>query len=626
MNHLVLARKYRPKLFEEVVGQDVIVATLKAALVKNRMAHALLFTGGRGIGKTTIARIVAKALVCLNRQEAEPCGLCVQCLSIDNFSSLDVIEIDGASHTGVDDVRDLRDSARYQPTSAKYKIFIIDEVHMLSTSAFNALLKIVEEPPPHVIFMFATTEAHKIPKTILSRCQRYDFKRMSIELIYKALKAIMVQEDIKFEDAGLLLIAELADGGMRDALSMSEQILAQKRDYYSALDVANTLGVVGHQAIKEVAEAIIVGQVEPALKVLSQVYEQGLDLCQMMDALTERFRVLSLCAHLDDLSKAKNIIPGLLEQDFLASKTHDQADLKRLFSMALDGMTQVFQARKPLLALELFILRVALRPPISDATTINFCLQKLEAIVHNRPLPKELATAKVVPTPAPLPVLPTKPSVERAEPISRPEHTPKASDRAPSLADPQATLSPSLHPGPAMGPSEPAKSFDSSANPRARHPEPDTGSSEPAKNFDRQANISQQFQIFVEDLAKSSPGLASYLRHARPHYGADHTLSLSFELSLYYEKLLQQKNNPDLKAKLLSAFGPTVKLELVLDKASLAGNRNVKTVAESEEAEKIADELALRNEASEHPLVKKALEIFGGNIAEVKRLDTHDVA
>ena len=565
MNHLVLARKYRPKLFDQVVGQDVIVATLKAALEKNRMAHALLFTGGRGIGKTTIARIVAKALVCLDRKETEPCGACVQCLAVDTFSSLDVIEIDGASHTGVDDVRELRDSARYQPTSAKFKIFIIDEVHMLSTSAFNALLKIVEEPPPHVIFMFATTEVHKIPKTILSRCQRYDLKRMSVDSIFLTLKAIMLQESLNFEESGLLLIAQLADGGMRDALSMAEQVIAQKRENYSALDVSSALGVVGHQAIRELASAVIAAQVEQALKIIHEVYNQGLDLCQMMDALTERFRALSLCAHLDDLAKAQSIVPGLVPEDFQEAKSFDPADLKRLFAMSLDSMTQVFQARKPLLALELFVLRVALRPAISDATTINFCLQKLEAIVHNRPLPKAQPPAPIL-TSAPVPVLASaqaRPAVE------------------------QTKTSPGLPTSP--------------------------------------KDLSTQFAQVVSELAQSTPGIASYLRHARPYLGDEKTLKLNFELSLYYEKLLAQKNNPSLVASIAKIFGPEVKLELILDKAPLAQIKTVKTVAEAHEAEKVAEGAALRAQAEEHPLIKKALEIFGANIADVKRLDTHKV-
>jgi DNA polymerase-3 subunit gamma/tau len=564
MNHLVLARKYRPQLFDQVVGQDVIVATLKAALQKNRMAHALLFTGGRGIGKTTIARIVAKALVCVDRQEAEPCGACVQCLAVDTFSSLDVIEIDGASHTGVDDVRELRDSARYQPTSAKYKIYIIDEVHMLSTSAFNALLKIVEEPPPHVIFMFATTEVHKIPKTILSRCQRYDLKRMSVDSIFMTLKTIMGQEGLSFEENGLLLIAQLADGGMRDALSMAEQVIAQKRENYSALDVSSALGVVGHQAIRDLSSAIITGHVEPALKIIHEVYNQGLDICHMMDSLTERFRALSLCAHLDDVTKAQSIVPGLMLEDFQEAKNFDPADLKRLFAMALDSMTQVFQARKPLLALELFVLRVALRPAMSDAATINFCLQKLEALVHNRPLPK-----------AQPPQAPSLPAVVK-----------------PMVNKPTVNK-------PTVEPAKPA-----SLDPK---------------------NLGAQFERLVEDLAQSAPGIASYLRHARPYVSDDKILKLNFELSLYYEKLLNQKNNPVLVTALAKIFGPDLKFELILDKAPHAEIKTVKTVAEAHEAGKIAQAEALRAQAEEHPIIKKALEIFGANIADVKSLNTHDV-
>jgi len=560
MSHLVLARKYRPRLFADVVGQDVVVATLKAALEKNRMAHALLFTGGRGIGKTTIARIVAKALVCLDRKNTEPCQACAQCLAIDNFSSLDVIEIDGASHTGVDDVRELRDSARYQPSSARYKIFIIDEVHMLSTNAFNALLKIIEEPPPHVIFMFATTEVHKIPKTILSRCQRYDLKRMSVDSIFTTLKNIMARENLSFEEAGLLLIAQLADGGLRDALSMAEQVIAQDREFYTALDISQILGVVSHQAVRDIATAIINNQVEPALALIHQVYEQGLDLCHMMDALTEYLRVLSLCAHLDNMQKAQNIITGLALSDFEESKKHDPADLKRLFAMSLDAMSQVFQARKPLLALELFVLRVALRPAMSEATTINFCLQKLEAIIHQRPVP----------------------------------------------------------PGPALPKEIPAVAKISA--PKAREPEP---KSEPVLEIS--GDLSSRFAKLVALLSEKAPGLASYLRHARPVL-SNNKLELNFELSLYYEKLLEQQNNAYLKALISQFFGLDIKLELILNKAPVAEIKTVKTVAEVQEHEILVQEQNLRTEASEHPIVKKALEIFGGNIAEVKRINTHDVA
>lgn len=531
MSHLVLARKYRPQRFSEVVGQDVVVTTLKAAIEKNRVAHALLFTGSRGVGKTTIARLVAKALVCLNRSGAEPCGVCSQCQSIDNFSSLDVIEIDGASHTGVDDIRDLRDNARYQPSSAPYKIFIIDEVHMLSISAFNALLKILEEPPPHVKFMFATTESHKIPKTILSRCQRYDFKRVSIPVIQSTLNKILSTEGYQFDQDALLLIAEMADGALRDALSLSEQIIANRLDSYSANSIARILGVVSHQAVNNISGAVIDRDLKKALQEIQNIYEQGLDLCQLSDALCERLRVLSLCAHLDDVNSASDIIPGLDSADFIASKKYDKADLKRLFAMALDAMIQIFQARKPLLALELLVLRMTQRPAMSDATTINFCLNKLDALLHNKPVPYNL-------------------------------------------------------PGHAIT-----------------------------------SDILSSFSKMVDELAQSAPAIASHLRHARAEHDSQ-KLSLSFSQSLHYDQVMKHKNHPSLLEAITKFFAPGLSLELILKKTSNEISP-VPTIAEHEQDQHQQNQKKLYQEAEHHPLVKKTLEIFGGDITSVKRLGTH---
>ncbi len=552
MSHLVLARKYRPRFFNQVLGQDVIVATIKAAVEKNRTAHAMLFTGSRGVGKTTIARIVAKALVCTSRLDAEPCGSCAQCLSIDNFSSLDVVEIDGASHTGVDDIRELRDSARYQPASAKFKIFIIDEVHMLSISAFNALLKILEEPPPHVIFIFATTEAHKIPKTILSRCQRYDFKRVSVPVIQGALKEILLKEGLKFADDGLLLIAELADGGMRDALSLTEQVITAERDFYSAEVIAQILGVVSHQAVKDLATNLIEAKVSEALKIVKEVYESGLDLCQLCDALTIRFRILSLCAHVDDFKEVSLIIAGLDERDFAQAQLYDKADLKRLFAMALDGMGQVFQAKKPLLALELLILRMALRPPMSDASTINFCLNKLDAILHNRPIPLELPTTISHVIEAPKPVAMRAPPVKKSDSL---------------------TL----------------------------------------------------FSEVVDKLSKENQALASHLRHAEPKV-VGQNLELHFSLSLHHEFVLEQQHNPALNRLILECFGEPLHLVTSLKKEAMSLEKTVKTVAERQEQQIKEAEQALHDEARANPLVRSALEIFGGDITKLNRLPMHESA
>lgn len=550
MSHVVLARKYRPRTFDEVVGQDLVVSILKASIEKNRVAHALLFTGGRGIGKTTIARLVAKALVCMARVGADPCGRCAQCVAIDNFSSLDVIEIDGASHTGVDDIRDLRDSARYQPASAKYKIFIIDEVHMLSTSAFNALLKILEEPPAHVMFIFATTEAHKIPKTILSRTQRYDFRRMSQETIFLALKSIMAREGFVVEDDGLRLISTLADGGMRDALSMLEQIINDDCTTYSAEMVSTTLGVVSHAAVKDISHALIDGTIDDALLIVKDIYEKGLDLCQLMDALAERFRILALCAHVDS-KQAIALVPSIDERDIERARRHDKADLKRLFAMAIDGMTSVFQATKPLLALELFMLRAALRPPMSDALTINYCLQKLDAIMHNRPLPQE-----------PFP---------RAKEVAPPKDTPQPQRIAPVTAE----------------------------------------------------DIAPRFRALVAHLDKSNPAIASHLRHARPIFDdGTRELTLHFEQALHHDQVNAHYLRPAFQDALQTIFGEKLRVTLALKKAQQQpAVQAVKTVWEADEEQQKLEEQALYDRAAHNPLVKKALEIFGGDITSVKKVN-----
>lgn len=550
MSHVILARKYRPKTFSEVLGQDLIVSTLRASVLQGRVAHALLFTGGRGIGKTTIARIVAKALVCTAREDADPCGKCAQCIAIDNFSSLDIVEIDGASHTGVDDIRDLRDSARYQPASAKLKIFIIDEVHMLSISAFNALLKILEEPPAHVMFMFATTEVHKIPKTILSRCQRYDFRRMGIEIIVSALKNILASEGFFVEDDGLRLIAGLADGSMRDALSMLEQIISEKSDSYSAELVAAKLGVVSHSAVKEIALFIIEGSVDKALLITKEVYDKGLDLCQLMDALAERFRALSLCAHME-ASKALAIVPSLDDDDIALAKRCDRTDLKRLFSMAIDAIAQVFQAARPLLALELFILRASLRPPMSDALSINYCLQKLDAIMHNRPLPKEPDNL-LIKRPAPKPV-----AVAQA-----------------SIAKPASSK-----------------------------------------------NVVEQFSKVIAELDKETQALASHLRHARPVVDITRgELKLYFEQSLHFDQVKSQRMNEAFQRAIETAFEQKLTIILELTKEQPPSLKAIKTVWEADEQKHKLEEKALYERAAENPLVKKALEIFGGDITSVRKI------
>ena len=308
MAYQVLARKWRPQTFAEVVGQEHISRTLKNAIVQNRIGHAYLFVGSRGIGKTTTARIFAKALNCPNNKDGEPCCKCESCLEVANGSSMDVIEIDGASHNKVEDIRDIRDNVQYAPTRGRYKIYIIDEVHMLTVQAWNALLKTLEEPPPHVKFLFATTEPHKVLPTIVSRCQRFDLKRLSVPLIVSRLRQIATGENINIEDAALAAIARAADGGMRDAQSIFDQIIAfcgtGTNEMIHEQDVIDVFGLASGLELREIASAIFSNDLNAALKILQKLADCGRDLERLYADLIEYVRnimVAGLCNNASEI-------------------------------------------------------------------------------------------------------------------------------------------------------------------------------------------------------------------------------------------------------------------------------------------------------------------------------------
>jgi len=257
MDYQVSARKYRPSMFDDVIGQPHVVQMLVNAITAKRIAHAFLFSGTRGVGKTTVARLLAKALNCERGPTSTPCGKCPNCLEIAQGISVDVIEIDGASNTGVDDVRELRENVKFAPFRGHYRIYIIDEVHMLSNSAFNALLKTLEEPPPHVVFIFATTEIHKIPPTILSRCQHYSFRRISRAEIIQRLRYVAAQEGIGVEDRSLASLARASEGSMRDALSLLDQAVAFGGKTVRQSDLETLLGSVPQEHIRAMISAIL---------------------------------------------------------------------------------------------------------------------------------------------------------------------------------------------------------------------------------------------------------------------------------------------------------------------------------------------------------------------------------
>ncbi len=303
MSYEVLARKWRPQVFEDVIGQEHITQTLVNAIKTDRLAHAYLFSGARGVGKTSVARILAKAINCDEGEPGVPCNRCHSCVEITNGSSVDVQEIDGASNRGIDEIRELRENIKYMPSASRFRVYIIDEVHMLTLPAFNALLKTLEEPPAHVKFVFATTEPHKVPVTILSRCQRFDFKRIPLGKILKQLEKITTEEGIEISKSGLTLIAREAEGSMRDAESLLDQVVSFTGSKVEDKHISDILGIIDRELIFEASLAILEGSAEKCMEIVDRIYTYGYDIKEFYRVLMDQFRnlLVSLVAPENDL-------------------------------------------------------------------------------------------------------------------------------------------------------------------------------------------------------------------------------------------------------------------------------------------------------------------------------------
>ena len=337
MTYEVLARKWRPMFFQDVVGQEHITQTLINAINTDRVAHAYLFSGARGVGKTSVARILAKAFNCLNREGGNPCGKCNSCKEITKGSSVDVQEIDGASNRGIDEIRELRENIKYMPSSSSFRVYIIDEVHMLTLQAFNALLKTLEEPPSHVRFIFATTEPHKVPVTILSRCQRFDFKRIPVALITEQLEKITRKEGIEISKSGLTVIAREAEGSMRDAESLLDQVTSFRGSKIEDKDILDILGIVDRELIFEASGAIIQGSAERCIEIVERIYHYGYEIKEFYRALMDQFRNLIVCI----------VAP---QKDLLDLTGDDKSELKKQAEKA--GLEKLQQALNILITRE----------------------------------------------------------------------------------------------------------------------------------------------------------------------------------------------------------------------------------------------------------------------------------
>ncbi len=375
MSYVVLARKYRPQTFEDVYAQEHITKILVNAIENDRIAHAFLFTGPRGVGKTSLARILAKTLNCTEGSKGHPCNKCSNCVEITSGISSDVIEIDGASNTGVDDIRELQKELLYTTNSSKYKIYIIDEVHMLSKNAFNALLKTLEEPPENVIFIFATTEPHKVIPTIISRCQRYDFKRIPVESIVKNLKNICNSENLKYEEEALFQIAKKADGGMRDALSLMDQVISTGNEIIDEVTVREVFGILSFDVYENIMMNINSGNTKAVIENLHSVIATGKDIIEVVNGFLDYLR---FCLLANYGVNSGEVSDSQMESLTNVTRKFDDEDILYIISILMKTKMDMKYADHPEIMIEIVLIKLSkihdlvnIDDVIAPPTTIN---------------------------------------------------------------------------------------------------------------------------------------------------------------------------------------------------------------------------------------------------------------
>lgn len=481
--YLALYRKWRPKLFSDVVSQEHITTILQNQVRSGKTAHAYLFTGSRGTGKTTCSKILAKAVNCLHPVDGNPCLECSVCKGIEDGSILDITEMDAASNNGVDDIRELRDEANFAPTVCKYRVYIIDEVHMLSASAFNALLKIMEEPPPHVIFILATTELHKVPATIVSRCQQYDFRRIRPADIEARLSYVAGQEGITLHPDAASLIARLADGGMRDALSLLDQCIAVSDDITDQV-VADTAGVAGREHLFALSDAILKNDTAAALTIVNDLYENAKGIDRIAAELTSHFRDILLCRSVSEPKKLIVCLPDELERMTAMAQS---VSLDRILAIlrelqrCTDALARSADKR---VELEMTMIRLcdptvgtaapAAAPAASTTTALTQRIAQLEKLV------------------AQLSQFPSGNEVLKQQPIS-----PAATLNTAAEPEPKAVAAPSAP--------QPVQSQAQQSPPSAGSPPAPVGSSEPP------AEPLPQWEELLREMETDDPALFSML-------------------------------------------------------------------------------------------------------------------
>ncbi len=384
MAYLAIARKYRPATFDEIVGQDHVTRTLRNAIERQRIHHAYLFCGARGVGKTTAARALAKSLNCEKGPTADPCGECPSCIDISRGTSPDLIEIDGASNNSVDNIRELRESVRFAPSQGRKKIYLVDEVHMLSNAAFNALLKTLEEPPEHVIFLFATTEPHKIPDTILSRVQRFDFKRIPVTGVVQRLGSIAEQEGVSISESGLRLIARAGEGSMRDSQSLLDKVISFGGEEIDDASIADVLGLVDRRLLHDMLAHLLRGEADQAIDLIARVHELGFEMQQFSAELLEWVRHATMARLSPSVHKHLDLPEDDLQRLLEVTEGVPEDVLHRLFHALLTNHEQVVRASRPRMVMEMAVARVAGIKPAEALPQLLARLESLEKRLRGR--------------------------------------------------------------------------------------------------------------------------------------------------------------------------------------------------------------------------------------------------
>ncbi len=615
MDYQVSARKYRPGTFDDVIGQPHVVQTLVNAVSTKRIAHAFLFSGTRGVGKTTVARILAKSLNCESGPTGTPCNSCSSCEEITLGNSVDVIEIDGASNTGVDDVREIRENVKFRPFRGHYRVYIIDEVHMLSNSAFNALLKTLEEPPAHVVFIFATTEIHKIPPTIVSRCQHYNFRRISKGEIVQRLRHVAEQDSLDIEDQSLMALARASEGSMRDALSLLDQVVAFGGSTIHHADLETLLGTVPYEHVRTMVDAILEQQSATALRVIADVLDQGHDLKTFCGDLVECVRNLLVAAVVPSHQDVNELIEASKEdvQKFVVDAKRlppDQLqEVFRIFTVAEDVLRLSAHPRFTLEAAVVRATRLMLPKGSVAGETSSSDVQKVSATQA----PKRGANSSVdTPTSrSSSAALQDRPrSSQDKVNIGQRGH---ASDLKRGLT--AAARSTSVPP--ALNPSEralPRNESDEDVHiPTAPSPSLQTETHTPL------AESVLEWEQFQGAVSAEYPNIAPFLDMGRFMGVEGHHVMIGFSKQATVARAMLEKadNLRALGALGERLIGQPVRIRIVeLSAVENAGP----TMKELRVAKEQEQRIVLFQQARAHPLVKQALELFGGELIDVRPL------